>query len=377
MADRGSTDITDSPPMQIGNGRRHRISEATTKIIRVTAILFVTYMLVALVIYWIEAGEDGALIKSYPQALWYTLVTVTTVGYGDLYPVTYLGKLAAGLMIIASVGLLGFVIGKFGEYAVENNRRKFLGMDGTDFTGHYLVIGWNDLARTVIKEMIVAGVRVAVLTQEEKDIAEMRSVFTDPQMFFVSFGLYQDDAALERLNIAKAAGAVLLTGDDTTTLVTVLQLRQLNPALKITAYIVNSQLRKTVENAGVSYVISPNEVLGRLIASAAFEPDVSSFMEAILSATTADDDMDLQEFRLVAGHPLVGTSCSEANNILVERAGSQLVSYSRLRNGAWEVVRGHVTHDILQADDYLIVLANKSSAARTASFLGVKQGRMV
>ena len=362
--------------MRIGNNTKPLINEATAKIIRIAATLIGIYLIAALIIYAIESPEEGAMIRSYPQALWYTLVTASTVGYGDLYPVTHMGKVAGGLLIIASVGLLGFVVGKFGEYAVANNRRKFLGMDGTDFTGHYLVIGWNDLARTVIKEMIVAGFRVAVLTQDEKDIAEMRSVFTDPKTFFVSFGLYQDDAAMERLNIGRAAGAVLLTGDDTTTLVTVLHLRQLNPELKITAYIMNSQLKKTVENAGVSYVISPNEVLGRLIASAAFEPDVSSFMEAILSATTADDDMDLQEFRLLPGHQLVGMSCLDANNLLVERAGSQLVSYSRLRDGQWEVVRGHAIHDILQAEDYLIVLANKSSAERTASFLGVRQGRV-
>jgi voltage-gated potassium channel len=237
------------------------------------------------------------------------------------------------------------------------------------------VVGWNDLSRTVIKEMIVAGFRVAVLTQEEKDIAEMRSVFRDPDTFFVSFGLYQEDEAFERLNIREAAGAVLLTGDDTTTLVTVLHLKQLNSALKITAYIANSQLKKTVENAGVNYVISPNEVLGRLIASAAFEPDVSTFLEEILSATTGDDDMDMQQYSLPKEHPLVGRTCAEAHNILLDKAGSQLLSYSRLINGRWEVVRGHANDHTLEAGDHLIILANKSSGERTATFLGVQQGR--
>jgi voltage-gated potassium channel len=355
--------------------QRSPLNEARRKLLAIAGLLVACYLGAAFIVFLCESSTDGALITSYPKALWYTLVTASTVGYGDLYPVTTSGKIVGGLVIITSVGMIGFVIGRFGELAVESNRRKFLGMEGTNFTGHYIVIGWNDLSRTVIKEMLVAGFRVAVLTREEKDIAEMRSVFTDPKQFFVSFGLYQEDEAFERLNIMRAAGAVLLTGDDTTTLVTVLHLKQLNPSLKITAYINNSQLKKTVENAGVNYVISPNEVLGRLIASAAFEPDVSSFMEAILSATTGDDDMDLQEFRLRSGHPLVGMDCASANNVLVKETGAQLLSFSRLVDGRWEVVRGHATDLSLEPEDYLIVLANRTSGEKTVAYLGVPQGR--
>ncbi|MEP7218031.1 MAG: ion channel, partial [Bacteroidota bacterium] len=221
------------------------VGAATRGIIKIAAGLMIGYFIIAFVIYMVESGAENSLIGSYPQALWYTLVTMSTVGYGDLYPVSTAGKIVASGLILASVGLIGFVVGKFGEFAVENNRRRFLGMSGTTFSGHYIVVGWNDLSRTVIKEMIVAGFKVAVLTQEEKDIAEMRSVFSDPKNFFVSFGLYQEDEAFHRLNIGEAAGAVLLTGDDTTTLVTVLHLKQLNSGLKITAYISNSQLKKT------------------------------------------------------------------------------------------------------------------------------------
>lgn len=348
----------------------------TRRILRIALYLVAGYAVAALLVFLAESGNEAGSIQSYPHALWYTLVTASTVGYGDMYPISTLGRIIGGGIIVTSVGLIGFVIGKFGELAVESNRRKFLGMDGTDFKDHYVIIGWNDLSRTVIKELLVAGFRVAVLTQEEKDIAEMRSVFTDPRTFFVSFGLYQDDAAFDRINIAEAAGAVLLTGDDTTTLVTVLHLKQLNPNLKITAYIINSQLKKTIENAGVNYVISPSEVLGRLIASAAFEPDISIFMEDILSATVSDEDMDLQEFCLRGEHPLTGETFANAYTTLMEKTGAQLLSYSRNSGGKWDIVRGHAWDHVLQDNDHLIVLANHSSAQRTSEYLGVKQGRL-
>jgi len=345
------------------------------KLLSIVASLVVTYHLAAFVIYRIEADVEGSLIRSYPQALWYTLVTVSTVGYGDLYPVSAAGRLVASTLIIVSVGFIGYVIGKFGDLAVERNRRIFLGMEGTEFTGHYVIIGWNELSRIVIKEMLQAGFRVGVLSGDEREITEIRSVFPQTESIFVTFGLLQDDAAYERLNIREAAGAILLSGEDTATLITVLELRSVNPNLKITAYIKNSQLKKTVENAGVQYVISPNEVVGRMIASATFEPDVSSFLEDILSTTAGEEDLDIQEYQLTEGHELVGRAVAEASNDLEARTGARFLTFSRQSHGSWSVSKGVKEHDRLQPNDYLIVLANNTAAQKVSEYLGVRQGR--
>jgi voltage-gated potassium channel len=356
-------------------GSRTFLKPATLAIISVAARLFGAYLFASLVIYLIESGSDDSLIKTYPQSLWYTLVTISTVGYGDLYPVSHAGRIAAGFLILVSVSFIGLVISKFGELGIERNRRRFLGMDGTTFTRHYIVIGWNDLSRIVIKEVMNAGFNVAVLASEEKDITEMRTVFTDDKRFFVTLGFTQDDDAYGRVNIADAAGAILLTGDDTTTLVTVLELKRLNPDLKVTAYIMNSQLRKTIENAGVSYVISPNEIVGRMIASAMFEPDVSAFIEDVLSTTTAENDLDVQEYRLVDRHELVGMNAKAAADRLEAATGARLLSFSRRAGGQWSLMKESLADHVLQADDYLLLLANHTSAQKVSTFLGVGQGR--
>ena len=352
-------------------------SEATLKIVRIAAVLAGIYLVAAWIVLRLETGNEEASIRTYYDALWYTLATASTVGYGDVYPVSNGGRIVGSLIIVASVGLIGFVIGKFGEYILENNRRKFLGMNGTDFTGHYVVIGWSELARIVIQEMIAAGFRLAILADSEKDIAEMRSVFDDPKNFFVTYGIHEDDEAFTRLNIAGATGAIILSEDDTTTLVTVLHLKQLNPELTITAYIRNSRLKRTIENAGVNYVISPNEIVGRMIASAAFEPDVSSFLENILSTTTSDADVDVQEFRLREGHELIGKSVVETMDILATRFNSRFLTYSRRIDGRWRVVKVPENTERLQPEDHLIVLANHTAGVRLSEYLGVRQGRML
>lgn len=332
-------------------------------------------MIAAWIVLIIEKDAEGASITTYGQALWWALVTVSTVGYGDSYPITAAGRIVGGTVILLSVGLVGYVIGKLGELGAELSRTRFLGMDGTSFTHHYIVVGWNEIARVVIKETMAAGFRVAALVDDEHQIMEMRSLFSDERNFFVTFGLAEDDAAFARLNIREATGAILLIEDDTKTLITVLEIKRLNPSLKVTAYIHNSRLRKTVENAGVSYVISPNEIVGRMIASATFEPDVSVFLEDLLSTTTSDDDLDIQEYQLRGDHALIGNDFTQAAATIEKATSARLLSYARRVEGTWKVASGSELKTSLRPNDYLIVLADHSAAQNVARYLGVEQGR--
>lgn len=368
-----------SIPGRSANGARrpHRkwhFDAATWKLIRIAAGLFVSYFILAAFILFAESSATDGLIKSYPQSLWYTLVTISTVGYGDLYPVTPHGRLLAGLLILGSVGFVGYIIGKFGELAVERHHRRMLGMDGTNFTGHYVVIGWNELAQTVVHEILAAGFNVAALTDDQQDIAEMRSLFTDAKTFFVTFGVAQDDEAYRRLNIAEAIGAVLLAGDDTATLITALELKTINAKLKVTAYIKNSKLKKTVENAGVNYVISPNEIVGRMIASAMFEPDVSAFLEDALGTSTGDNDLDIQEFSLEHG-ALDGLTFDTARQKFAA-LNAQLLAISRRGSDGWKLIHHHEAVGQLRREDYAILMVNKSASDAVGSMLRVSQGRM-
>jgi voltage-gated potassium channel len=351
-------------------------SKHVLQIARIISTMLLLYLGLSLAIFLVEAGADKPSIDSYPHAMWYTLVTFSTVGYGDMYPVTTLGKVVGGVIIVCSVGFISYAVGKLGDQLLENNRRKFLGMDGTRFKHHYIVVGWNEVSRVVVEEILAAGFKAAILTDEESDITEIRSVF-DNDNLFVAFGLYESDAVYRNLNIDDAAGAILMCNDDTRTLVIVLHLRELRPDMKITAYIQNSRLRRTVENAGVSYVVSPNEVIGRMIASATFEPDVSAFLEDILSTTTADDDLDLQEYQLRAGHEIVGMRFRDAYDAISERTGARLLTFSRRDGAAWHVSKNSDPAQLLRADDYLIVIVNHDAARKLSDYLGVSQGRKI
>jgi voltage-gated potassium channel len=73
-------------------------------------------------IYDIEYGQPGAQIKSPADALWWAVVTVTTVGYGDVYPVTHLGRLLGTGMILCGVALVGTITASFAGWVISQIR---------------------------------------------------------------------------------------------------------------------------------------------------------------------------------------------------------------------------------------------------------------
>ena len=81
-----------------------------------------SYLLLLGLLVWVERDEVNATITSLPTALWYSLVTLTTVGYGDLYPVTSAGKVIGTLFLLLSSGLLALLIGQVICVAVTRTR---------------------------------------------------------------------------------------------------------------------------------------------------------------------------------------------------------------------------------------------------------------
>ena len=66
-----------------------------------------------------ERGRAGSTIENYPEALWWAIATITTVGYGDFYPTTFEGRTVAVALMIGGIGLIGFVTGSLATWIVE------------------------------------------------------------------------------------------------------------------------------------------------------------------------------------------------------------------------------------------------------------------
>lgn len=98
------------------NRQYKRLSELAVKLFGYTVIFIVMF---ALSIYAVESGEPAALIRDLPTAYWWTFATLATVGYGDVYPVTTLGRIIAGVVMVYGVGLFAVVTGALASWIIE------------------------------------------------------------------------------------------------------------------------------------------------------------------------------------------------------------------------------------------------------------------
>jgi voltage-gated potassium channel len=340
--------------------------------------IFIGFFLVAAAfIQYFESLHSESSIRSYGQALWYTLVTISTVGYGDYYPVSAQGKVVGSLVIIFSLGFAGFLIGKIQTSVAENIRRRNLGMKGCDFSNHYAVFGWNPKSRIVVLELLKAGKHVALLAETELQLTEIDNAFHKQRnMVFKTFGPFESEEMYERLQLEKAASIILVCDDDTATLITSLNLRKLYPNAQIIAHIANPMLKETISSAGVTYVVSSNEIVGRMIASAAFEPDVSRVLEDLLSGTDSEDEFDIQQYLIRTDSLVCGKTIAETEKILNDANAGRVLAISMKQVDMQRRIEKNPNSDqIVNAEDYLITIVNGQQASRLRKLLGgISQG---
>ena len=98
------------------NRQYKRLSELAVKLFGYTAIFIIMF---ALAIYSVESSEPGAMIRDLPTAYWWTFTTLATVGYGDVYPVTGIGRVIAVIVMLYGVGLVAVATGALASWIIE------------------------------------------------------------------------------------------------------------------------------------------------------------------------------------------------------------------------------------------------------------------
>jgi voltage-gated potassium channel len=340
----------------------------------VFAFLPIVYFGCTLMFYYFEEPEQGI---SYTDALWYGVVTLSTVGYGDYFPGTVGGRIAGAILIVYCVCMLGYVMSLISDTVIKARQMEELGMNGTSFKNHIIICGWGNISKVALLEILDAGRQVVVVTEDKDEIPLIRE-FGNKKTVFVTYGDPSDKKVLDRANMSTANTIVISTKDDTTNLVTVLNIRKMNPKIRIIVSITNDELKDSLDVAGVTYVASPFEMAGRLLASAAFEPEVAKFIEDISSAAESDDpdDADVQQFTITSNSPLLGKGILDARTILEKKRGGLIVGMGQYNSKRkYDMIVAPEKNIPLKKNDIIIVLGTDRNNQAAQAFLGIKQGR--
>ncbi|MGQ1911546.1 potassium channel family protein [Marinifilum sp. RC60d5] len=332
-------------------------------------IAFLVYILAILGIKYFEGQSPDANIKSIGDAFWYAIVTLTTVGYGDFYPVTIAGKIIGLIVIIGSLGILGFVIGEVTVRFNQYMEKKKSGFWGSDFENHYIIIGYNEFGQKVASQIIQAGQKVAFVTNNKADLDLIADLYPSKSTFSL-FADYSNVEALNKVNVEKAKRIFVNLDDDSGTLVFVINLKKRYPNVNVVVTCVNPSLRETFVNAGIVHVIAQSEVASKLVASYLFEPYVASYTEDLISTSVDDDDSDIQQYIITEGCDFSGEEYMDAFMKLKLDHNAILIGMVK----AGKLMKNPSKGTMIEKGDYLIVISSGETKKDLENFFGVNEG---
>jgi len=191
-------------------------------VIRIAIFLVIYLTLITLLIYY-EHTDHHASIDNYFDAIWFSIVTITTVGFGDYYPVTIPGRLIGYVFIISSISIYGIFIGQISSLMATIRENKKLGYKGTNLTGHAVIVGWDSYGRAVADQLVGVGKRIAVITNNKNDVDLIMEHYSAKQVFIL-YTDYHNLEFLNKANIKQSSVVFINLKDDTEKLVYILNL---------------------------------------------------------------------------------------------------------------------------------------------------------
>ena len=257
--------------------------EIARRLYAATSLLLLVVLLGTLVIHSIGRGR-----WSWFQSMFHTVITLSTVGYGELPGMEHdpvargfslaLIVLGAGTMVyFASVVTALLVEGELREVFRRNRMRKRV----EKMESHIIVCGVGRTGRHVLDELRATRTPFVCI---DTDLDKMTRLGDEmPELVFI-IGDATEDEVLEAAGIRRARGVVAALTDDKANLYVTLTARSLNPGLRIIAKAVEGSAEAKLRKAGADKVVSTNMIGGMRIASEMIRPNVTEFLDQMLHA---------------------------------------------------------------------------------------------
>ena len=295
---------------------------------------------------------------SFADAVYMTVITLTTVGYREVRPLDATGQLWTMALLITGVGTLFYAAVSSVELVVEGTIRGYFGRRRMEaairkLNGHYILCGYGRVGRQVAAEFALDDVPFVVIEQEPETVEECVE-----KGYLVLLGEASDDDVLEEAGLRRARGLVAAVDSDADNVFVVLSARKLNPELHIVARASSDESAAKLEIAGADRTLSPYAIGGRRLASLATQPLVVDFLDIV---TRGEEGIEfrLEEFSVPEASFIADHTIGELQ--IGERTGAMILA-TRHREGTFETTPS--ASDRTSGGDTLIVLGTREQVAR-------------
>ena len=309
--------------------------------------------------FWIIEGGE----VSIGDCLYMTIITLSTVGYGEVIPMTPLGRGFASFLIIFGMGTLLYFASTVVAFWVELDmtkvrRRRKMQKTISQLEDHIIVCGVGATGGHVVREFIATKTPFVMIDTDKERLERLHAVSVEQGCEALSVaGDATDDRVLHKAGIEKARGLVAALRNDKDNIYIVLSARHVNPKLRIIARAMEKDAPPKILRAGADQVVSPNLIGGLRIASEMLRPEVVEFLDMMMR--DMDKNTRIEQVPLPPDSPLEGKKLSDTN---IRKSTDVLVIALRDKYGKYTYNPGPDT--VLAREATLIVLGAADSVIR-------------
>ena len=286
----------------------------------------------SILVYVVEAPSNDSMFGSFADSLWWAVVTISTVGYGDRYPTTGLGRLFAMVVMLTGVVVTSVLSGTIASIFVDRKIREGRGLEEVTTRDHVVICGWNARARSIVDGLNDAATgRDQVVLVNELDpeaFQELTLQFQHLDLRFVR-GDFTNENILKRASVHTAAAAIIVSDEsgantlgnaDERTILAAFAVSSISDETAMSAELINPENEQHLRRANVSDILINGEFNGFLHANAARGAGIPRLVKELL---TVGSPYAIQQVAVPA--QLVGNTFIELTEHFLTERGATVI----------------------------------------------------
>ena len=317
------------------------------------------FLIAGFLLFVLFAGAFGFMYVegwSFFDSFYMSLITLTTVGYGEVHPLSFHGRLFASVLMVIGVAALFASIAVMGEtllhlemtdYFERRRRDRML----KNISGHYIVCGAGRVGRSVIEELLRSESDVVLI-----DNSVDRAKWGTGKGVITLVGDATKDEVLRSARVDTAQGLVAAISSDAENVYVALSAKVLNPNLVIAARATDEQAEEKLRRAGATTVFTPYTFIGHRLAQSMLRPHVVSFLDVASAFRKSSDlHLEIEQLQISGFSPMQSQTLQQLE--LASKHGVIVLAIQH-KNG---VMQFNPPSDLrIEADDVLIAMGEPS-----------------
>ena len=256
----------------------------------------------------IAVGTLGFMLIEEHWGLWkslfFTLITITTVGYSD-QNLSSRGEIFAAMLLLFGIGTATYSLTSFVQLAIsyQSAWKKKMQKNIEQLQDHFLVCGFGRMAEAVCEELRTSEVPFVAIENDQQRFNEAVE-----RGYLAVFGSSSDDQILEQAGVRRARGVICATGSDAENVFITLCVREMNLEAFIASRASTESAARRMKRAGASLVVSPYTTAGLNIADAILRPKLAEYLR---NNRRKECNLELMEFTIMEGSSLEGNQIKD------------------------------------------------------------------